>query len=97
MSKSTGKQWTVREDKQKGMISEYRFIIECNTNVPGIKGTVARAGYLPYARLMAAAPELLEACKEALGEFPPMILGLHPQNPTLLKLKRAIAKATPNQ
>ena len=36
--KHTPGKWEVIEDKTKNMIAEDRFIIKCNTNVPGIAG-----------------------------------------------------------
>lgn len=35
--------------------------VECESNIPGMPGKVCAVGYLPNARLIAAAPELLEA------------------------------------
>ncbi|MDD5565215.1 MAG: hypothetical protein PHQ91_15985, partial [Thermoanaerobaculaceae bacterium] len=65
MSKHTTGPWTLRDAKYaKGIISEMRFVVECNTNIPEIKNTIALVGYKPNGRLIAAAPELLEALKE---------------------------------
>lgn len=62
--KHTPGPWTVRDAKYiKGVVSEMRFVVECDTNIPQNKGTVALAGYKPNANLIAAAPDLLEACK----------------------------------
>lgn len=52
--------WSVKRNQS------HPWIVECETNVPGHKGTVATVGYRLNAHLIAAAPELLEACKEAL-------------------------------
>lgn len=37
------------------------WMVECPSNFPGAKGKVAEVGYLPNARLIAAAPDLLAA------------------------------------
>lgn len=64
MTKHTLGPWTIRDAKYaKGIVSEMRFVVECNTNIPEVKNTVALVGYKPNARLIASAPELLEACK----------------------------------
>jgi len=92
--KHTPGKWTVREDKKESIVSENRFVIECDTNIPKFKGTVARAGYLPYARLIASAPELLEALKNLLSFHESW--GLITDNPEKMAVKlaeQAIAKA----
>lgn len=91
MTKHTPGPWTMREKEKCGVIDLDRWIIECETNVPGHKNQVATAGYKPYARLIAAAPDLLEACKLALQEFNEM--GYEPPKYKIDLLKQAIAKA----
>ena len=59
MSKYTKGPWEIKRD------SMLDWHILCKSNVPGFPGVVARVGYKPNARLIAVAPELLEACKEA--------------------------------
>jgi hypothetical protein len=63
MSKYTPGPWGVERD------SMLDWHILCKSNVPNVPGVVARVGFEPNARLIASAPELLEACKEAIGRI----------------------------
>lgn len=83
--------WTIRRKKNCEIVDLDRWIVECNTNIPDHKNQVATVGYKPYARLITAAPELLEACKLALQEFDEM--GYEPPKYKIELLRQAIAKA----
>lgn len=63
------------------------------SNVSGAQSVYLTVANEADIRLIAASPDLLEACKEALEEFVPMITGLHPDNPALKKIQQAISKA----
>ena len=44
---------TIRDCSMKtGVISRYRFAIDCDSNVPGIRATIAYVGYRPHAKLI---------------------------------------------
>jgi hypothetical protein len=43
--------WEVNKKKS------HPWVVECETNVPGVKGEVAVVSYKPYAHLIAAAPD----------------------------------------
>lgn len=51
MANQTIGPWTVNKEKS------HPWVVECETNVPGIKGEVATVGYKPYAHFIAAAPD----------------------------------------
>lgn len=51
--------WVIRRDDKIG------FVVKCATDTTGILGTVAICGRKSDAKLISAAPNLLEACKEA--------------------------------
>ena len=50
--------WTFVDGKYKP--GDQRFTVECESNVPGMPGIIAKVGFKPNAHLIAAAPDLLE-------------------------------------
>lgn len=56
------KKWTLSKTRING-----QFVVETETNVPGCQNTIVTCGFKPYAELIAAAPDLLEACKYLLA------------------------------
>lgn len=58
MTKHTAGPWTLR--------GQHPWVVQCPTNIPEIVGTVCEVGYKPNALLIAAAPDLLAACNDAL-------------------------------
>jgi len=68
MSNFTPGPWTWRDTKTGDVNHSHddRFKIECNTNMLGIKGIIARCGYRFNAELIAVAPELYEAAQEMI-------------------------------
>jgi len=64
--KHTQGEWEVGQKVDKKGRKELCWEVTCKTNIPTMRGVIATVGCKPNARLIASAPELLEACKEAL-------------------------------
>ncbi len=62
------------------------WVVECPSDIPGHPGTVCEVSYRPNARLIAAAPELLEALEFVIRGVPDTWDGVQ-------KARAAIAKA----
>ena len=60
MSKSTPGPWEV--DKVKS----HPWVVTCTDKNLGCQNALVEVGYKPNAHLIASAPEVLEACKEAI-------------------------------
>lgn len=67
--------------------------ILCKSNIPDLPGVVARVGSKPNAQLIAAAPELLKACKEALKDLEYLKHYISRCHNATKDLQQAIAKA----
>ena len=88
--KHTKGPWTFVDGKYKSRDQYERFTVECESNIPGMPGIIAKVGFKPNAHLIAAAPDLLEACESAAA----LLNGLGRENGSVYKdLKSAIAKA----
>lgn len=87
MSKHTAGPWRVNKTKS------HPWVVECKTQIPDIWNDVATVGYKPNASLIAAAPDLLEACKYALNGLAEIREGHFTlAEGTIKKLQQAIAK-----
>lgn len=89
---ATKRPWTIelREDRNP---NELTIITE--SKIDGAQLLIAGSIYSPAnARLIAAAPDLLEACQDAYGWLSECLPGTH-QSEIALKLKAALAKVRP--
>jgi len=68
------------------------WIVECESNIPEIKGEIAIVGYKPNAQLIAAAPELLEACK-ILVEWHETLINGNTKKISVTRLHRFVSMA----
>jgi len=100
-NKHTPGPWEYRErnHKQDGKAQDQydRFLIECNTYIPGVKGIVAKCGYRFNAEFIIQACnshyDLLEACKKAYNVIVNDRLSLGTATNTLSQLQQALAHA----
>lgn len=65
----TADSWTMREADTVNSTASDRWIIECVTNVTGIKGQIAACAYRPHANLIASAPDLLDALESYVSAY----------------------------
>jgi len=88
MSKHTPGPWALDAE------AKHPWIVTCPVEgFPELPGKVCEVGYLPNARLIAAAPEMLEALKAMLPENNTDEAQCRPDFETCEKARAAIAKA----
>jgi hypothetical protein len=87
MAKHTPGPWSLNDD------ASHPWVVECQTNIPGHLGEVCKVGYLPNARLIAAAPDMLEALRNLLSLFEAIDGGDNDDAPEFIAARAALAKA----